>query len=231
MRCPTCGATNRPDAGWCTQCYTRFGTAADERPDSEEPTPSGERPAADHAGTAGAAPPADESRSGRGVRERDGEVEWRCSSCGGWTPFGSAACATCGAPPQGLLPDEGRRADPVRRDRPVVAASALLPGLGHMLAGRVAAGVARAILALLWLVGGVTILVGATGAVARLPGVVLLLGAAALWAGTLVDAAELARGGTQELLSPRALLWLVVGVTGLLLVALAGAAMAGVSPG
>jgi len=109
----------------------------------------------------------------------------------------------------------------------VVVASALLPGLGHLIAGRTGSGAARAVLAVLWLVGGIALVVVADGAVARLPGVVLLAGAVSVWAATLADAAELARGGVRELLAVRTLLWLVVVVTGLLIVALSVVALRG----
>jgi uncharacterized membrane protein YidH (DUF202 family) len=63
----------------------------------------------------------------------------------------------------------------------------------------------------LWLVPGVATLRGSDG-VRTLPGVVLVLGAALLWAATLVDARWAVEGDRRELLAPRALAWLVGGV-------------------
>jgi hypothetical protein len=103
----------------------------------------------------------------------------------------------------------------------VLAASILLPGLGHVLAGRTGTGIARMVLMLLWVAGGIALLAGSGGG--ALIGAVLLLGALLLWVGTLIDARNLGRSSAPELLRPRAL-GLLVGAVTLLMVLAAFAA-------
>jgi hypothetical protein len=141
MRCPACGARNSDDATWCTQCY------ADVRP-RPVPEPSAgtneaARPAVpdQHATPQRPAAPVD-----RDVRDRDGVVEWRCAACDGWTELESPTCAVCGSPRRGF---GELAAAPARStsEGAIVGASLLVPGLGHMLAGRYGTGIARAGLA------------------------------------------------------------------------------------
>jgi hypothetical protein len=100
----------------------------------------------------------------------------------------------------------------------VLTASALLPGAGHLLVGRVGTGVARLLLWVLWLPAGSALVRAAGGVVVAAPGLALLVGAGLLWVATLVDARRLAAGVDREVLAPRALLWLVAGVVGLVVV-------------
>lgn len=226
VRCEACGARNVEGAAWCTQCYAPFG-AAPEPPAAPAP-PTDPPPAA---GPDSAPSPADgpeQSASGGSavevgnVRELDGVVEWRCVTCGSWTPLELASCATCGAPRSGFG-DQGRSQVDVGdldADR-ITAGSLALPGLGHVQAGRTGSGVTRMVLALLWLLGGVWWLAAAT--TARLPGAILVVGALILWIASFLDVrALLAR--RDEPFGVRGLLWLVVGVTALLMVAVAMAA-------
>lgn len=235
MRCPQCGAANTDSAAWCSQCYARFESTPEQPPgDADDAVvdrgqPGEQSGVRSDAGTGatgrGAAGAVD-----RDVRERDGALEWRCRTCRAWTPFETEQCVRCGAPRQGFLPEPaGTRPTPaVPAAGRLIAASVALPGLGHVLARRSATGVARAVLALLWLGGGIGLVLAGQGGLARLPGFVLLLGAGVLWAGTVLDVSELASGGRRELLTTRVLLWLVVAVTSLLLVALMGATLAGI---
>ncbi len=228
MRCPSCSARNADHASWCTQCYARF---ADPDPD---PGPGPGPGAAD--ASPGAAPgagrppgplavptPAAPTRAGgdRDIRLRGELVEWRCRACDGWTALAAPACATCASPRSGFGPtdvgDQDRAA--VVGLGPALAASALLPGLGHLLTGFVGRGLGRMLLWLLWAGGGVAMTVSA----GVTPGaVVLLVAALALWAVSLVDLRRQA-AGQPVLADGRILAWSVVGVT-LLLV---GAVLAG----
>jgi hypothetical protein len=103
----------------------------------------------------------------------------------------------------------------------------VLPGAGHLLAGRTGTGSARLLLWLLWLVGGLSTARGAGDVRLAAPGLVLLAGAAVLWAATLVDVRRLAAGDDAELLAPRPLLWLVGGVLVALVLAVSAAAFLG----
>lgn len=134
----------------------------------------------------------------------DGDtVRWRCPACESINELEAWACTTCGT----ALAE---------RDRPDVdwelarRRAVLAPGLGHLAADHAATGWARLLLATVWLLGALSLLLtGGTAALA--PALMLVAGVAALWVGGVVDVERLARGRT-ELLSARALLWLVVGV-------------------
>lgn len=228
MRCPDCGARNVDGATWCTQCYHRFDAApaAPAAPAGIVPAPDVPPPADPAGPRAGTNLDAGLSTA-RDVRDRDGVIEWRCSRCDGWAPLEAATCPSCGSERTGFGPVT--RTHRPTTGAPVLAASLALPGLGHLLAGRTGSGVARLGLTLLWLGGGLAILLGGTTGIARLPGLALLLGVAALWAGTVADARQLEAGRGRELLDGRALLWLVVAVTVGLIVALFIATAVGVS--
>lgn len=218
-RCPSCGARNAARAPWCTQCYAAFD-GDDASAVAVRGEPAGAADEGDGHGPAGAADASGTaSGAGRDVRQDEhGEVEWRCATCQGWSPLEAATCTVCGTPRRGF--GEAPGVEPPDEQRTVLR-SALVPGLGHMLAGRVGSGIARAVLGLGWLVGGAALLVSAaragSGVWAALP---LLAGAGAVWVLTVFDARSLARGSSHEYLDGRTLLWLVVGVTSLLVVML-----------
>jgi hypothetical protein len=212
VRCPACGARNSDHADWCTQCYADLRGPVPAAETELEPAPPGGVATPDLRGRGGRHPDA----TARDVRTVDGGVEWRCATCGGWTPLGAPRCGTCDAPRQGF----GDSTPPPAVDRGargrLVLASALLPGLGHLLTGRTGTGAARLILAVSWLLGAVAVLRSA-GQV--LPAAPLLLGVAVIWAGSLRDVLALVDGG-PELLTSRVLLWLTAGVILALLVTL-----------
>ena len=230
MRCPDCGASNPDTARWCGQCYASFAPEQAEAAEplgrsgglgqqpnpSEQPTPLVDEPAV--------APPADvaaEAVSSTGFRRVGEDVEWECSTCGQFNSIDHLACAVCGTSVAARYEQPEAAAEPVNWNA-VLALSVVLPGTGHYVAGRPGAGLARGLLYVVWLTGGLLLLITA-GATATLPAVPLLLGALVIWAGTLVDLVNLQRGG-RELLGGRVLLWLVVGVTVLLLLGAFGGA-------
>jgi hypothetical protein len=198
VRCDRCGARNAEGATWCTQCYASFTAPPAPAPVSPAPV-SPERAGQERGG------------QDRDVRVVGGAVEWRCRRCEGWSALAAPTCTTCAAPRAGF--GEEAATAPSRAVDPVVAvgASLLLPGAGHLLVGRTGTGAARAILWLLWVVPGIAALRASDG-LRALPGLVLVLGAAALWAATLVDVRRAAEGDPQEVLAPRMLAWLVGGV-------------------
>lgn len=212
MRCPRCGARNPEGADWCTQCYADLGPA----PEEPETVPTPGEPA-DEDETAGVT---GDLRSGGGrFRTRDEQLEWRCAVCGEWNPLGAGACAVCGTPFGRTLggEDEEQLADV--EPGTVVLASGILPGAGHILLGRTAQGVTRAVFFLFCLVGGYLLLrSAATSGQSLLPAFPLLLGALVVWAGSIYDGLALT-ARQPELLTPRVLVWVVIGVVGLLLVA------------
>lgn len=213
MICATCGASNADSADWCGQCYATLAPATPTPPVTPPPPAAPASPGPD---PASAAPdPADREPgepTAEGFRRRDDVVEWECPSCGQWSAVASLACAACGTTIAARWENaEAERAAAGRRlSEPWTAALALtavVPGAGHIGLSRYSAGLARAVLYAVWLVGGVAM--WRTGGV--LAGGPLLLGAALLWAGSLADVAAL-RAGRREVLGGRTLLWLVVGV-------------------
>lgn len=231
LRCGTCGATNPDSATWCNQCLTDLAVPG--------AGVSRDASASMRAGPGGVGadspPPTGPSSTGGSdalLRRGPEGVQWRCPTCDGWSSLDDDVCARCGTPLQARFaghPAPGRdapggtggadmptgggggrsaRPDPSTARNRTIALNAVLPGLGHLLAGWVGSGLARIVLFGVWLIGGV-LLWGAGGPAAALP---LLLGAAVLWATGIVDAWLLFEGARQ-VLSGRALLWLVVGVT------------------
>jgi hypothetical protein len=235
--CGDCGARNAEDAGWCTQCFTPFPspprecagtvegdageiswTGAEAGPGAGAPATGEPEPSGPAGGHDGGRP---ESVTRRDVRQTaGGDVEWRCATCEVWNRLELTACVACGAPRRGFGP--GFDDPPARLDEDrLVALSLLLPGLGHLRAGLVGSGLARALFGVGWLVGGVLLLVSAARAgAAHLAAVPLLAGAATVWVLTVLDVRSLARGTQVERLDGRALLWLMAGVTGALVLVL-----------
>jgi ribosomal protein L40E len=222
VRCPECGARNSEDATWCTQCYADVRGADHGATGAASPVPPapGGSPAAGQ--PALPVPPADgvpADRPGepagadgrhRDVRDRDGRIEWRCAACEGWNPLEAASCLVCGSERRGF--GEPTPREPDLGDVGIVGASLLLPGLGHVLAGRSGTGFARAILAVLWLFGGLVLVVG-SGGIAGLPGWWLLASAGVVWVATVADAQRLVAGDRPQLLTTRRLGALVLVVT------------------
>ncbi|MFU8841314.1 MAG: hypothetical protein ACNA8R_11425 [Nitriliruptoraceae bacterium] len=224
MICPACGARNGERATWCSQCFTVL--------DGPPPGPAGAAPS----GPAGAVPPppppaaavdTPAATSGgkpggggppeRDVRVRDDQVEWRCTVCGGWSSLLEEACLGCGARRLGFTPAEVAAPSVPRVGVTVsLLASALLPGLGHLLRGVLGLGLAVLLLWLLWAGGALASRGGAAPLTA-----VLVLAAALLWAVSLLD---LQRRTTdaEPVLTGRLLAWGTVGVTGLLVLAAIG---------
>lgn len=72
-RCPQCRGLVRPDAQWCTQCWTDLRPAPEPEPVLAAPAPDGATPAP--------------------ARVPGG---WPCSGCGASNPVELDACAACG---------------------------------------------------------------------------------------------------------------------------------------
>jgi hypothetical protein len=222
VNCPYCGARNPENAAWCTQCYESL-TAHVATPPVEEPPASPPVPGRAEGAVAsselsdGTAPIVLQAGAGRFRTTAEG-IEWSCRLCESWNPIEVVRCSVCGHA-LASEPDQGGLKDlPTGR---ALGASVLLPGLGHVLLGRGGTGVARMIVAVVWLAGGIALTASAAGSdQSVLPGLVLLLGAAAVWVATLLDVQTLLSGGRRELLDSRRLLWLVVGVIGALVAAL-----------
>ncbi len=214
MRCPACAARNIDQAGWCTQCFVSLTGPQDPAPGPPVVDARADPELAELPGPVVATTPV----TAGDIRERDGEVEWRCRSCGGWAPLAVTHCTVCGSIRRGFGERPGSDAVKAGTVGTAVAGSLLLPGLGHVLAGAVGSGLARILLWSLWAGAGVGALT--TGAAGRTMGVILLVGAAVLWAASAVDAAALASGTGRLVLEGRRFAGLVAAVTaGLILAA------------
>ena len=233
MNCPACGARNSDTAEWCTQCYESL---VEPEPEPTPPTPSPPaappQPQAPPGATDPTAAPEpapsvggpDEPRtvgeSEQNVRRSgqfrriDDRFEWVCRVCDTWNEVGVLRCQLCGvgfgesvAPEE---PEEIEVAEPV-----ALVASALLPGVGHLLIDRTASGAVRVFLFLLWAVGA--FLIGSAAADAGqslLPAFPLLFGAILMWIVSLYDV-HAVYTDSDQLLDSRVVLWSVVGVFGL----------------
>lgn len=213
IRCPDCGAHNPANARWCSQCLRRFEAdppasgPATANPRGADVTRSAQDDTDLDAALFPAVPPVPWS-SGPAVDTgaflaEGGQIRWRCSVCEAINELDVLVCATCGT---ALAEHDRAPVDwDVARRRAVLA-----PGWGHLAAGRAATAWARLLLSAVWLLGALGLL--ATGGITALaPAAPLLAGVAILWIGGVADVDRLAHG-REELISPRVLLWVVVGV-------------------
>lgn len=179
----------------------------------------------------------DESEDTRVVRVEGGIVQWRCVECSGWQPLAEDDCRTCGrsrrafAQGRGRFPTADELVRPVGAMRRLLAiiVSLVLPGGGHLIAGRVVSGLLRLVIVALW-VGTAGLALGRAGWDVRagLPDLsspvpmvvpVLLVGVALVWFVGVVDTVIMTGRRRREALGGRGLVWLVVVVTLGLLVA------------
>lgn len=228
-RCPRCGALVGADAEWCGQCLSPLresdrGTQAIGAPSGAEALPD----EIEIAGRPGRPAPMGEGGAEPGVRVEGDRVLWTCPTCAAENPFEERVCSTCGTPFVELFEEPAaRRLPPPRR---VTVLSLAFPGAGHVAAGRVAEGIARAVVFAYSVGTGLTILLSRRGVGLgpfRALLAVFLLAAAALYAITAMDGSRLARG-LPQLLSTRMLLY---GATGLMVLTLAVLVVSGLRAG
>lgn len=233
-RCPSCGGLVAEDAEWCGQCLARLdrppseAVAGPEIPEEPAalpgpagpPVPPGPEPSGN--GPAGPAP------EEPGLRARGQEVVWTCPTCGGENPVDDPVCRSCGTPFRELF------TEPVTRVMPApgraLGLSLLFPGAGHMAAGRVAEGVARAVVFGFALGASLTIVLSRQGlGLGPFLALVGVLGLAAvlLYALTATDAVRVVRGDPQ-LVTTRMLLY---GATGLILLTVTVLVLVGIRAG
>ncbi len=175
------------------------------------PPPPGQRAQDDPTG----AQPRPLQAGGGRFRETDEGLEWVCEVCQEWNPIERITCTVCATPFGRTL---GAEAEPERPDVPaalLTVASLVLPGTGHWLLGMRGAAVLRALLGLVWGLGGLTLFLQARGSgQSFLPAIPLLLGWAVVAAGSANDAVVEGGGEGQLVLSGRVLLWLTLAVVG-----------------
>jgi hypothetical protein len=230
VRCPSCGARNAGSADWCTQCYTPLGAGPDPHgtaaaaPETAPAPAAAERPPVAAGATRTAADAAPTAADPRFRQGPDG-VDWRCEVCDTWNPLDQDTCASCGQPFHRTIAPEDEAPSAREVDPTVaVAASLVLPGAGHVLLGRTAQGVLRGGLYVLWLGGGLLLVRAAAGSgQGVLPAMPLLLGAFVVLVASVAEVQQTASGHELTVLRPRATLWLIVAVVGLLMLSFLGA--------
>ncbi len=227
-RCPSCGGLVAEDAGWCGQCLTRLDQPPPPGPEGSPEEGSPPAPVRDPPGPevprAGPAPRSS-AAGAPGVRVEGEDVLWTCPTCGSENRLEDRACRSCGTPFRELFEEPTAR--PLPAPGRAVALSLLFPGAGHVAAGRVAEGVARAVV-FAFALGTVLAIVLSRRGLGLGPFLALVgtLAAAAglLYGLTAVDAHRLARGQPQ-IVTTRVLLY---GATGLIVLTIAVLVLAGV---
>lgn len=244
-RCPQCGGLVAADAEWCGQCLNRLTDVPAEpataietaEPEAApivppEEVPSQEQQPAPDLDDEAPAEPVLESVPRAPVPRRprtagtpadpfrmvDGQMVWNCPVCDQQNSIETITCPRCGASFGDLFSGGPPRA-PVSSST-AISRSLILPGLGHLVAGQTAEGIARGVL-FLWAVGSLIgiLLVKGDGSSSTVRGFLLIYGilAAGLYVATAMDAARAAR--RQPPLIP--LRWLFYGAMGLMAVTVA----------
>ncbi len=242
MRCPACGAHNPDSAEWCTQC---FAALTQGPPGETQPEPAigvvgqrepGAQPIEDDPGAlVDTAADADRERAEDGgsvttadsrFRRTSEGIDWQCEVCEVWNPIERTTCKSCHQPFARTVADAPSAPTRQVSESTALLTSALVPGTGHILLGRTASGVARAVMFIIWLAGGLVLLREASASQQSiLPAVPLLAGALVLWLATTVDVLALVQGSRTEILRPRVFLWLAIGVLGLVMVSFLASAV------
>lgn len=141
----------------------------------------------------------------------------------------ASVCSRCGSPFGKLLATPPRRASRAKRER-AIPLSVALPGLGHWAMGRDGEALARTIL-YVWSVGIALLLLlrpSATGgAVVRAVGALFALAAAGVWLLSLLETMRLVQGDGRSLVPPKALTWVALALSVILVMGLLGSALAG----
>lgn len=155
-------------------------------------------------------------RAGSGrFRETAEGLEWSCGTCDEWNPIERVTCTVCGAPLGTSLGAERQAARPDVAPAVLTAVSLVLPGAGHWLLGLRGPATLRALLGIVWGLGGLTLFLQARASgQSFLPAIPLLLGWAVVAAGSANDAVVEGGGSGSIVLQGRVLLWLTLAVVG-----------------
>lgn len=115
VTCPTCGAANATDAGWCGQCYAALGEPSSAPAVSSGPAAATDKPIA---------PAADRGEPMAANARTAESPEWTCARCDGANPMSAAVCGHCGSEIYASFGDP----EPAR-DTTLTPQSLLVPGL------------------------------------------------------------------------------------------------------
>lgn len=219
IRCPSCGAGNPSDAAWCGQCHRRFG---------------GPEPESRSSGARATASPSDATAHSPfghpSIAKRGGVAVWMCPACDAENPLEATVCARCGSNFAAFFAGPKPVVAPRSSANAAVYASAVLPGAGHWIFRMTGQAIARALI-YVWTIGIAILLLARPPAAARAlvrgVGAIFALAGAAVWLLSMLETLRIREGDRRPLIQPKALTWLSAGLSGLLLVGLFGAALAG----
>jgi hypothetical protein len=218
LRCPNCGGMVGSEAEWCGQCFARLDRSGVRSQPTPEPqaapdelSPARQAPTLEPERRAQATAEATLPVGSGSIRRTDRGLEWACPRCDLENPIETRMCTRCGAKFERLFvePEAGPRVDPGRATR----LSLLFPGAGHIAAGRVADGIARAVIFVWTALTVVTILIMRGGSPGPFLPVLVpyALAAAGVYGVTVVDARRAAEGDSP-VISSRVLLYGMVGL-------------------
>ncbi len=159
------------------------------------------------------------------VRRQGDALLWRCPACESENPIERTMCGVCGTPLATLF-GVTKETGPKRTGSTAIWLSMVLPGAGHVWAGRVADAIARGVLFLWTSVIGVFLVTrsGRSAGIFRGIGGVFVLTATGVWIISLLESQRLSRGDVTPLVPGRILLWATAALTGVLFLGLAAAA-------
>lgn len=231
MNCPNCNSLNPDDAEWCSLCLTRFEEPllvpklqpTDPQTEQVWQSIAGEAPGPQ--GHDDPAPPPQRLQSGPIVRTERGLI-WSCPSCDNKNDLEQEICPVCGTSFYDAFKPPEEAIGPNRAlSSQVAALLSLIPGAGHIYAGRVAEGVTRLFLATWWTL--TIILVPASLPMLALTKIVYVLALMGLMAISAVEASRAAVDPRSiSLLSTRAILYASMSLVGVLVISSVAASVA-----
>ena len=223
LRCPECGATNKPDAQWCGQCLTKFAASA---PPPPPPPPATTQENGDGLADVtplhpGVSEQADDEfkplttktqQVGAGsVTVAEDGISWTCARCDTSNELSANICRVCGAKfAQAIQAEEDLR--PQRDANTVALVSLFMPGAGHAYLGMWGEAVARAVISM-WVVAVAIFAAVQAAPQAKIMAVLFGLIATGLWMLAAHDSyREASNAPRMVLLKGKFFLYLVLGL-------------------
>ena len=201
IQCPSCRASNPPEASWCSLCFTPFGS---DEPDGDQvataTVPEPARREGDLAAPISPPPPPPAEGEQLAFLEPGNETKtWSCRFCETRVPVGQVQCPTC---QQTIYDSFGGQPPEVDLDPVEALRRSMLPGGGHFALQQ---GItATTILALTVISIGMGLYLLISGVFAY--GALLIVIGLTLWLLAAHDAFRMASGHPEEvLLRPRVL--------------------------
>lgn len=225
LRCPECGASNKPGAQWCGQCLTKFASSA-----PPPPPPPESKTRATEGDLAEVAPlrPLGNHEDGRddsfkplttktqqvgagSVTVAEDGISWTCARCDTANELSAQICSVCGAKFAEAIQveeDNGPQRDP----NTVALISLFMPGAGHAYLGMWGEALARAVIST-WVVATAIFAAVQSASQAKIMAILFGLIATGLWMVAAHDAyREASKAPKLVLLKGKFFLYLVLGL-------------------